>query len=250
MDSHRASVGRSLNIGLAVVVGVSLVGFVIGIRPAAGPEIAPGVAAASVRDGKREPAVPSQPYLKLRQRLYGANSEVTSNLATLRAGLPRLTDKVEQTEADRAQALAQRTKRRAFAGAPPTVPHPIDEKGVTVCLDCHRHGLVLEGRIAPAMSHALLVSCTQCHAPVPEVDKPTAPAFVVDNAFIGGGPAGKGARAWQGAPPAVPHPTWMRQRCSACHGVGGPKGLRTAHPARTNCAQCHAAGGFSPLPRH
>jgi cytochrome c-type protein NapB len=128
------------------------------------------------------------------------------------------------------------------------VPHPIDPKGVAACLQCHRHGIVLEGRVAPAMSHEPLPSCTQCHAPAPELDNPVTPAVVVANGFVGQAAADRGERAWQGAPPAIPHPTWMRQRCASCHGVTGPKGLRTTHPERRNCAQCHSAESFSPMP--
>jgi hypothetical protein len=106
IDERQARVGRGWNISLAIVVGVSLVGFVLGTRPAAGPEIAPGVAAATER---HDEAVPSQRYLELRKRLYGPNSKQTSNLDALRAELPRVTDKVgEQTEADRIAALAAR----------------------------------------------------------------------------------------------------------------------------------------------
>jgi cytochrome c-type protein NapB len=49
-----------------------------------------------------------------------------------------------------------------------------------------------------------------------------------------------GVRAYTGAPPEIPHSTWMRETCLACHGGTGAEGLRTRHPQRQSCTQCHA----------
>jgi cytochrome c-type protein NapB len=76
----------------------------------------------------------------------------------------------------------------------------------------------------------------------------------------GGGEAPRGRaayrrvqRAYDGAPPVIPHPVrpLQRQDCLACHAEGidlGPDGLapRTPHPEQTQCSQCHveqALGG-------
>jgi nitrate reductase (cytochrome), electron transfer subunit len=105
------------------------------------------------------------------------------------------------------------------------------------------------------MSHGLLTNCTQCHAEsrgAPPVVVATAsgaagrtdmdvlPEPLAVNAFHGLEEPGAGTRAWPGAPPTIPHATWMRESCSACHGTLAEAGLRVSHPWRTNCTQCHA----------
>jgi nitrate reductase (cytochrome), electron transfer subunit len=49
-------------------------------------------------------------------------------------------------------------------------------------------------------------------------------------------------RAFDGAPPTIPHSTLMRTDCLSCHGPQGLYGLRTPHPERQSCLQCHAPG--------
>lgn len=225
------SLPQVVNVVLAVVLGLSIVGFIIGIRPAtsdAGLMLRPVPVSRGV--------VQSQPYKKLGQRAR-KQTTVTSDLARLRAGIPAATAKVPpQTDEQRKAALAARAARRAFDGAPPVVPHPVDNQGPVACLSCHRHGMRLAGRSAPAMSHKELASCTQCH--VPGTAGP-APAVGSATSFVGLASPGKGDRAWQGAPPLIPHATHMREKCASCHGVNGRPGLRTSHPERVSCMQCH-----------
>ena len=54
----------------------------------------------------------------------------------------------------------------------------------------------------------------------------------VDNAFDGLVSAPQGERAFDGAPPTVPHPVGMRPVCAGCHGEEGWPGLQTTHPER------------------
>lgn len=61
---------------------------------------------------------------------------------------------------------------RAFEGAPPLVPHEIEEE--SGCLDCHRLG----DNDAPITSHPERVNCVQCHIPQREGVKP-----FVENTF-------------------------------------------------------------------
>lgn len=144
-----------------------------------------------------------------------------------------------------AEALTKRSRRRAFEGAPPVVPHPVDSQGTSSCLACHAEGRLLgRGIVAPAMSHALLANCTQCHVE----DESFAwrsrwmndDVEVPENTFSGYQSRGSGTRAWPGAPPTVPHPIAMRETCLSCHGPHGTEPLRTSHPFRANCLQCHA----------
>jgi cytochrome c-type protein NapB len=234
--SQRTSPARLLNVVLAAIIGASVVGFAVGTRQATVSHLA---FRASDTTESGETVNPSQPYRELRRRRYGPSSEITSDLGRLRQGIPSPTDRVVRTEGQRDAALALRASRRAYDGAPPVIPHPTQQKSASACLACHLQGIRLEGRIAPVISHPQLTSCTQCH--VTAVDDPRRAAVQTGNRFAGLPAPGPGTRAWRGAPPTIPHPIWMRQSCSSCHGVNGLDGIRTSHPERKSCVQCHAS---------
>lgn len=137
------------------------------------------------------------------------------------------------------QSPARRADRRAYDGTPPVVPHPIAQRSAAACIACHANGKTIGERIAPPMSHAYLTNCTQCHAEASGASPAPAAPFV-DSDFAGVGSPGEGSRAWQGAPPTIPHRTFMRESCFACHGPTGTSAIRTTHPWRTSCTQCHA----------
>ncbi len=49
-----------------------------------------------------------------------------------------------------------------------------------------------------------------------------------------------GERLFLGAPPVIPHPTFMRENCQSCHtGAAARPEIRCTHPERANCTQCH-----------
>jgi cytochrome c-type protein NapB len=69
----------------------------------------------------------------------------------------------------------------------------------------------------------------------------------VPNSFVGKVSPVAGPRAWDIAPPQIPHTTWMREQCDACHGVNGRDPIRSTHPWRESCEQCHAASATNDL---
>lgn len=228
------STARLINILLAMVIGGAVVGFVVGTRPMPRPSHGEPGEAVSVTPTD---VVPGQSFLQLRLRLHGPNSLVTSDLDRLRTSFPGVYDEVVRT-ADLTQgALVKRSERRAYDGAPPVVPHVIDEQSADACLACHGEGLGLDGRTASVVPHATSTSCTQCHVSV--LPRFGEPLVAVDSSFLGAASPGGGSRAWSGAPPTIPHRVQMREDCASCHGVTGLDGLRTTHPARQNCTQCH-----------
>jgi cytochrome c-type protein NapB len=186
---------------------------------------------------ERTSAVPAaRRYLELRERSYWSATEWAELVDGLpvSGGAPRGATIEDVREA--------RRRRRAYEGAPPVVPHPIAAREPGGCLACHGEGMAFPGGpTAPVMSHASFTSCTQCH--VSEV-----PPFGMANdddsreaGWLETEPVTRpGARAWDGAPPTMPHPSFMRERCSACHGPTGTLALRTDHPERASCQQCHA----------
>jgi cytochrome c-type protein NapB len=135
-------------------------------------------------------------------------------------------------------ALESRQKNRAFNGAPPTVPHELNEMTSAGCLACHARGQRTESLRIPRMSHPLFANCTQCH-----VGGSAAPARGAEfraNHFVGLAAPESGPQAFPGGPPGIPHSTWMRGDCLACHGPTGHRGIATTHAERQNCQQCHA----------
>ncbi len=216
----------------AIVVAVAGVGFLTGTR-APGPPTRAGVGAVPSSDA------PMPRYAEMGRARRGASARMYDTaFDVLAAALPALTDPVQL--GDRAAAVAGRAGRRAYDGAPPTIPHAIDQQGVPACLACHQRGAVIAGRVARAISHPAYASCVQCHVvardPRPVAERSPPP----ENDFRGLASAGPGTRAWPGAPPTMPHALWMRDRCASCHGPAGDRGLATSHPTRLSCNQCHA----------
>jgi len=143
--------------------------------------------------------------------------------------------------ASRAQAIEQRAALRAYEGAPPVIPHAIADINIQSCRACHAEGLNAGDKVARMASHAYLINCTQCHVEAKStwLDDDDAP----ENTFDGLRSSGFGSpRPWAGAPPVIPHATFMRTNCVSCHGEHGYDGWRPDHLSRTNCTQCHAPG--------
>jgi cytochrome c5 len=71
-------------------------------------------------------------------------------LATVLGGSPAAADGAGSYDAD----------ARFAEGAPPVIPHPIDDNASgEVCLSCHQTGL----NNAPLCPHPVRVYCTACH---------------------------------------------------------------------------------------
>jgi cytochrome c-type protein NapB len=222
----------------AALLTVTAVGFLSGTRSPPEPVRAGGVAARRTA-APSATANPVPRYADVGATPRGPNATLYQGaFDRLALALPALADPVEP--GDRAQALAARAARRAYDGAPPVIPHAIDQRGVPDCLACHGQGMVVAGKVAKVMSHAAYASCVQCHVvavdPRPAAERSPRP----ESLFVGLAAGGGGDRAWVGAPPVMPHGTWMRQDCASCHGRAGLPGLRSTHPTRQSCNQCHA----------
>jgi cytochrome c-type protein NapB len=160
-----------------------------------------------------------------------------TQLAALKSTIEPLAE-IRISPEEKLLALQQRARNRAFNGAPPTVPHAIDQQSDTACVACHQEGTVTASLRIPRMSHTFLANCTQCH--VESLPQHLPAEIFRENLFAGLPAPTAGPRAFPGAPPQIPHTTWMRSDCMSCHGYEGRHGLRTTHPWRSNCLQCHA----------
>jgi len=211
-----------------IAISLSTVGFLTGIRDQRKP----------VRETVSETAVETNAPAAVTYSELATPKERQS-LQTLQYEKPGIFDAVTRTEAMKLEALADRARNRAYDGAPPTIPHPVEVGSSASCLACHGEGLKVGNRVASKISHTHLSNCTQCH--VEQVASgPTSAATVPDTAFVGVYRAGPGERASPGAPPTIPHHTWMRDNCMSCHGLVTRPGTRTTHPWLSNCTQCHA----------
>jgi cytochrome c-type protein NapB len=131
-------------------------------------------------------------------------------------------------------------KNRAYAGAPPRIPHAVDEVLVDgsfeSCLQCHRDGSysIEMKAYAPIAPHPDFTNCRQCH--VPQLTKKLFKPTNWENEFK----VVKGRRHLPGSPPVIPHSLQLRENCLSCHlGEGSMQEIKVSHPERTNCRQCH-----------
>jgi cytochrome c-type protein NapB len=229
----------AVEIGFAVVLGFAVVGFFVGTGspPTDGTPLvaAPAVEASAGAQG----TVPT--YRQERTRAAGPGMDWDAELAALRG--PGRTDPVDLAGSSKTVDLADRSENRAYDGAPPTIPHPVRQASVAECLACHAEGMRLRGAVASPVSHAEYASCTQCHVvsegPMPGARLPPDGAFS-GNTFVGLASPTAGPRAWDIAPPQIPHKTFMREQCMSCHGPNGRDAMRSTHPDRQQCEQCHA----------
>lgn len=230
----------SLQIGLVVAISLAFVGFFAGVSDEVSDAAPTRIAAAA--EPASESAPPARSWREMRTWPRGTGSGLETDLAALRAAGPSRLDPVNLSGAVKGPALADRAERRAYDGAPPTIPHPIRQDSAPECLVCHGEGLQFRGVVAPSLPHRELTSCTSCH--VVEAAPMPAEAWLArtegENAFAGRPAPLAGERAWSIAPPTIPHSTAMRESCLSCHGPLGRQALRSTHPQRETCTQCHA----------
>ncbi len=224
-------------IPLLAVIGISLgtVGFLTGIREPGEtplPTLPPRIA--------YDAAPPAVSYAELPQANLRPELRAPQSLTQLVYERPGIFDPVVRTEEMKLAALADRARNRAYDGAPPTIPHPVETNTAMACLACHGEGLKIGERVASKISHAHLSNCTQCHVEASPGGLLLRDVTTLENDFVGLYRAGLGERANPGAPPTIPHHTWMREDCASCHGLVTRPGIRTTHPWLTNCMQCHA----------
>ena len=233
-----------------VVISITVAGYFIGLQSPMNPS---GRAA---NQGNEEIQIPVQSqrskhdsgkhdadvisatrYEDMYAALVKRSTKSRSHLNELKSSVNPLAE-VTITEGQKSFALALREQNRAFNGAPPTIPHPVEQLSTQTCMVCHENGIKSETFRVSKMSHQFLANCTQCH--VEAVPQHMTPVNFRENLFVGMPAPTGGARAYPGAPPTIPHSTWMRVDCMSCHGPTGLHGIRTTHPWRQNCQQCHA----------
>ena len=209
-DSYFAS-HRSILAMLLLIVGmVSVSGFFMGMRQSKsmGEGISPwrNAEVKPHSDAAKYPVAPL--YKDIPQTKWKANRNWKNSLANLPRKKLDLKPQEPLTTKERSNIIQARADRRAFDGAPPTIPHAINYRDVLSCTACHSQdaNTIVAGERVPAMSHHYMSSCTQCHAPsegIKTVIHSGTTGLVVKNKFVGNKSVGKGSRAYPGAPPTT-----------------------------------------------
>ncbi|TWU48659.1 Nitrate reductase cytochrome c-type subunit (NapB) [Rubripirellula tenax] len=236
---------RYAPIFFSCMMAVAVVGYIFGI--ADGVPVPGGLNEASLAvkdDGASidtdTKLIPAVSYSEIANTPMGPTKHWQATPQVLPSAEYDLFRKIETSEADKKASGQLRASRRAFNGAPPIIPHPVENTTDAACYACHSGGVQMAGLKASVMSHAFLGNCVQCHAPMAPAPFQDVDAAVATS-FVGLPAPTEGKRAYKGAPPTIPHSQWMRENCSACHGgPNGWAGLESTHPWRTNCTQCHA----------
>lgn len=249
MNEQPKKSGWGLLIG-AIVISVTVVGYFTGLqapmsRGVADSTVPPKWLPQDLGESNLKPGIlPATTYSQMAELKRFRKSENRSRLTDLKpvvvAG-PTSESELATTSisiVEKNFALATRALNRAFNGAPPTVPHPIDQVSTQSCMACHGEGFATSTLRASKMSHQFLENCTQCH--VEQNPQHMEGKEFRETTFVGLPAPTEGPRAYPGAPPQIPHTTWMRVDCLSCHGPAGAFGIRTTHPWRDNCLQCHA----------
>jgi len=125
----------------------------------------------------------------------------------------------------------RRRPNRLYFGAPPTIAHDAGPD-MNDCLVCRGE----EDMGAPLTPHPTRVRCRQCH-----VSADDEAGEFQSNSFEGLAlPSERADRMQSQAPPVMPHPVLLREKCLACHAPDAREDvISTSHPERLRCRQCH-----------
>lgn len=186
---------------------------------------------------------------KLQAQSHEAHAEHHPSWATTHAA-PHVEEAVAQPRAAltvyesaprpgaKVRTLREYYSRRAYAGAPPIIPHAVENDGVINddCLSCHQDGGYVPeyNAYTPITPHPEMGNCRQCHVPQ------TVEGLFVATEWMQPDLPKRGRQSIPGGPLQIPHPLQFRENCLACH--AGPQAvveIRSSHPERENCQQCH-----------
>ena len=248
VENYFAGHGRLALVVMAMILVTAVSGFFMGLRQTRDfSEITRETRALALDTGpESETSVPrAVTYTELPASGLLPNAGWTNSLENIAWQKPSREALPVATGEEREAALDVRQSRRAYDGAPPIVPHPVDPLSSASCLLCHGRESqpVIAGETPPRMSHAEFANCTQCHVSTTGPGRGITLAELGGkdtNTFQGAFPGLAGGRAYEGAPPTMPHHSHLREDCLSCHGPGRAQAIRTSHPERQSCVQCHA----------
>lgn len=197
--SRRRKPNRTLLIAF-IIVSVAVVGFFTGLQ---GPMKITAANSSSSRSRlsgiqSRQPeegVIPAAHYSEM--AATSRTNQGRTQLTSLKSTVAPLAE-IKITLEDKLMALEQRGRNRAYNGAPPTVPHSIDQQTDASCVACHQNGAVASTIRIPRMSHQFLTNCTQCH--VESHSRHLKSELFRENSFAGLPTPVAGPRSYPGAP--------------------------------------------------
>jgi len=93
--------------------------------------------------------IPATSYTDLQHTDIGPNRNWSSDLKKLKWSAPGLLEELEKPgPAAKTAALEQRAMLRAYNGAPPVIPHAVNQMSADNCMMCHEEGLKIVNRTA------------------------------------------------------------------------------------------------------
>ena len=175
-----------------VVISIAVTGYFVGLQSPMNPS---AKSVATVQSNERDTGemsshsnsaagavLPATHYADMGNMTLKQAKIWQTSLAQLKSTVDPL-EEFTITPEQKAFALALREQNRAFNGAPPTVPHPVDQMPAQVCAACHSNGFKTETLRIPKMSHQFLENCTQCH--VENNPKHMTASLFRENSFVG-----------------------------------------------------------------
>jgi 5-methylcytosine-specific restriction endonuclease McrA len=168
--SSSSSTFKGLNVLLVCSIAAAFAGFFVGMDK---PELAASrrnVKPADFRTPESTPNVlPAVVYGKMNGIERGPNAAWENSINKLVPSLP------ENTKGLRQVSLADRALNRAFKGAPPVIPHRVNQQDPAGCMSCHDEGKILGDHVAAIIPHNFRPNCTQCHVESRYGSVPTLP---------------------------------------------------------------------------
>ncbi|MEZ4459455.1 MAG: hypothetical protein R3E66_06945 [bacterium] len=146
---------RALSVGALVMTAVAFVGFFVGTE-----DTYEGRGYSYVPPPQNGDAPVVLSYQERMTTPRHVNSHFAASFSTLAISPEALGDATDP--ALRAQAREARQSGRAYEGAPPTVPHPMDQVEHLVVCRATVQGKHYWSR-GPKISHERYTNCTQCH---------------------------------------------------------------------------------------
>ena len=154
---------------VVIVSAVSLAGFLTGTQTR--PETVRRVSSPAPQGGQENEVPLARSYREMRESARGPGSGWNEAMKVA-SEQPARVDRSTLEE-----ALLRRQARRAYDGAPPTIPHLVQQNSAADCMACHEHALRLAEKQAPMLPHAAFTQCNQCHVPevqdMPSIGKDT-----------------------------------------------------------------------------
>jgi cytochrome c-type protein NapB len=176
-DARRLRSRRWITVVLVTTITIAVAGYVT------------GTSRAPSHGGYREDPSPETHPARVPTQAGMAEARYADRNRELSAAFARLGPAPvgARSDATPAERAAMRDALRAFEGAPPMLPHAVDQRGMPACLACHQDGMTVNGRVAPAMTHTAYASCLQCHAPAGGVPtrSPSPHSVSTESTFVG-----------------------------------------------------------------